>query len=130
MGLDGRKDIQSVKSAGAVLHTEVKARVLPSLQRDSKRCKANIRLHTYKHTIDTLWNKGERKQFFIIFCIALFFLLHLVCQLHLRHFILGYLCISATNIHKTSSESLSIVYYHVINFFSINLHTLYSTLYT
>ena len=54
MGLDGRKDIQSVKSAGAVLHTEVKARVLPSLQRDSKRCKANMRLHTYKHTIDTL----------------------------------------------------------------------------
>ena len=49
-------------------------------------------------------------------------------QLDLRNFILGYTCISATNIYKTSSESLCVVYNHVINLFLINLHTLYSSL--
>ena len=39
MGLDGRKDIQSVKSDCAVLHTEVKAHVLPSLQREKMNVK-------------------------------------------------------------------------------------------
>ena len=127
MGLDGSKDIQSVKSACAVLHTEVKAHVLPSLQREKMNVKW-IHAHTHKNTQLTLWNKGERRQFFIVFCIALFFLLHLVSQLDLRNFILGYTCISATNIYKTSSESLCVVYNHVINLFLINLHTLYSSL--
>ena len=31
-----------------------------------------------------------------------------VAQLHLRNFLLGYTYVSATNIHKTSSESLSV----------------------
>ena len=64
MRLDDTKDNQSVKSAGIVLHAEVKAHALLSLLGNNKGCKTNT--HTHRH----LRTKSERKQFFIAFCLA------------------------------------------------------------
>ena len=44
MRLDGRKGIQSVKSNWSILHSELKAHVLPPLGKTNKECKTN---HTY-----------------------------------------------------------------------------------
>ena len=52
--LDGKKDIQSVKSAWSVLSEEFKARILLPLQENNKGCKANIHTNTYTHTLEIL----------------------------------------------------------------------------
>ena len=46
MRLDDTKDNQSVKSAGIVLHAEVKAHALLSLLGNNKGCKTNTHTHT------------------------------------------------------------------------------------
>ena len=42
--LDGRNDIQSVKSSWSVIHAELKARMLPNLQGYNKGCKTNTQI--------------------------------------------------------------------------------------
>ena len=46
MRLDGRKDIQSVKSNWSVLHSDLKAHVVPPLGKTHKECKTNTHIHT------------------------------------------------------------------------------------
>ena len=50
MRSDGRKDIQSVKSAWSILHSDFKANVLPSLEGSNKRHKTNTHTDTHRHT--------------------------------------------------------------------------------
>ena len=49
MRSDGRKDIQSVKSAWSILLSDFKANVLPSLEGSNKRHKTNTHTHILKH---------------------------------------------------------------------------------
>ena len=47
--LNGRKDMQSIRSAWSVLYAELKARILLPLSENNKERKMNIRTHTH-HT--------------------------------------------------------------------------------
>ena len=47
----GKKDIQSVKSAWSILHSELKAHVLPPLEENNKGRKRKKHTHTHTNTL-------------------------------------------------------------------------------